>query len=81
MLIITDLYLTKYLKNLFLKLLLSILINANCSQNMNPVSHQLIYVQINNCLLFMTYPSFDADSTRGVFLQCPKLLTKFDMMK
>ena len=49
------LYLGKYLKNSFLNLFLSILMNTNCSQNINPVSDQMIHAQINCCLLFMTY--------------------------
>ena len=60
LLTITDLfhyclYLVKYLKKLFLNLFLSILMNKNCSQNIIPVSDQMIQVQINYCLLLMTY--------------------------
>ena len=55
LLTITDLfhhclYLGKYLKNLFLNLFLSILMNTNCSQNINPVSDQMIHAQINYSL-------------------------------
>ena len=49
------LYLGKYLKSLFLNLFLSILMNKNCSQNISPVSDQMIHAQINYCLMFMTY--------------------------
>ena len=48
-------YLGKYLKNLFLNLFLSIVMNTNCSQNINLVSDKIIHAQINYCLLFMTY--------------------------
>ena len=56
----------QYLRNLFLNLFLSILMNTNCSQNINLLSEQMIHVQINYCLLLMTYTSFDADPTLEV---------------
>ena len=45
----------KILEILFLSLFLSISMNTNRSQNINPVSDQMIHAQISYCLLFLTY--------------------------